>query len=37
MANANWPNVSHDHQGSRYRISIVQYISDERMGDYIVL
>jgi len=31
-ANADWPNVSHihDHQGSSYRMSIGQNISDGR-------
>jgi len=36
LTNTDWPNVSRDHQRSRYRISIVQYISDEWTGDHIL-
>jgi len=33
---ADWPNVSHDHQGSRY-MSVVQYINDEQMVSHILI
>jgi len=37
MANTDWPNVSHDPNGSRYRVSIVQYLGDERMDNHILI
>jgi len=33
---ADWPDVSHDHQGSLY-MSIIQCINDEQMVDHTLI